>query len=63
MIPSAEQVTELFETRYPECEVTVKRIFGGLQIEVHGEGSTIVAVVGDERSAILAAFADISQAS
>jgi hypothetical protein len=59
MIPSAAKVARLFQARYPASEVTVTRVRGGLRVEVQGNGSTIVAVVGDhERSAILAALTD-----
>lgn len=61
MIPSASRVAALVEERYPGRDVMVKPVDGGLQIEVRGNGSSIIAIVGDhEHSVILAAFTGIS---
>ncbi|WP_300608541.1 hypothetical protein [Trebonia sp.] len=52
----AQRIETRLKARYPGSEVTVDREPGGLRVQVRRPGSTIVAVTGDEPSAILAAL-------
>jgi hypothetical protein len=52
----AAQVTALLQARYPDANITVTRIPGGLHIEVHAGDSSLFAVIGSEDSPLLAAL-------
>jgi hypothetical protein len=52
----AARIAAFLRQRYPACNVRVTRVFGGLRVEVHGGGSSLFAVIGSERSPVLAAL-------
>ncbi|WP_300603445.1 hypothetical protein [Trebonia sp.] len=55
----AKRIKTRLKERYPGSEVTVDREPGGLRIQMRtGPASTIIAVTGDEPSAILAALTE-----
>jgi hypothetical protein len=54
-LPSASRVAELLRARYPDGDIDVMREPDSLRVEVHpGNGSSLFAVIGDERSLLLA---------
>jgi hypothetical protein len=56
-LPSASRVAELLRVRYPGGDIDVMREPDSLRIEVHpGNGSSLFAVIGDERSLLLVAL-------
>ncbi len=50
----AERIVAFLKERYPTAEINVTRILGGVNVEVRTNGSTMRAIIGSERSAILA---------
>jgi hypothetical protein len=58
-LPPASQVAALLRARYPDGDIDVTREDDCLRIEVHhgrDRASSLIAVIGDERSLLLAAL-------
>jgi hypothetical protein len=52
----AQRIEALLRARYPEADVDVMRVFGGLRVEIISPGDSTVAIIGTEYSALLAAW-------
>jgi hypothetical protein len=57
---AAARVAALLRERYPTGDVRVKRVFGGLHVEVHYGNSSLFAVISSENSPVLNALKEIS---
>lgn len=52
----AARVAASLRQRHPGWDVRVTRLFGGLQVEIRAQGSSLFAVIGSEHSVVLAAL-------
>ncbi len=53
---TAKRIETQLRGRFPDGDIEVTRVPGGLLIEVHTEGSTLRADIGDGHSALFAAL-------
>jgi hypothetical protein len=56
---AAARVALLLRERYPAGDVRVRRVFGGLHVEVHYDNSSLFAVISGEDSPVLNALREI----